>query len=68
VAVVGDAYTGATELHLHKSKNKTKYLMILEIHKSIKSEFRIKLNKAKLENAWCHYSQNFMIPICCLTM
>jgi hypothetical protein len=33
--------------------NKTKYLMILGIHKSIKIEFIIKLNKDKLGNACC---------------
>ena len=36
------------------SKNKTKYLIILGIHKSIKTEFIIKLNEDKLWNACCY--------------
>jgi len=37
-----------------KPINKTKYLMNLGIHKSIKTEFIIKLNENKLGNACCH--------------
>ena len=36
------------------TKNKTKYLIILGIHKSIKTEFIIKLNEDKLGNACCY--------------
>ena len=36
------------------TKNKTKYLIILGIHKSIKTEFIIKLNEDKLWNAGCY--------------
>jgi hypothetical protein len=36
----------------YTSINKTKYLMILGIPKSIKIEFIIKLNEDKLRNAW----------------
>jgi len=42
--VVGALTVPRTHLHLHKSINKTKYLIILGIHKSIKTEFIIKLN------------------------
>jgi len=34
--------------------NKTKYLIILGIHKPIKTEFIIKVNENKLGNAGCY--------------
>jgi len=34
--------------------NKTKYLIIVGIHKSIKTEFIIKVNEDKLGNACCY--------------
>ena len=37
-----------------KTINKTKYLFILGIHKSIKIEFMIKVNEDKLGNACCY--------------
>ena len=41
-------------VHFSSSINKTKYLMILGMNKSLKPEFIIKLNKNKLRNACCH--------------
>ena len=49
----GGAVAVAPAFHFRPSINKTKYLTILGIHKSIKSEFIIKLNKDKLRNACC---------------
>jgi hypothetical protein len=52
-AAGGDGGHGICTHNRCKSINKTKYLVILGIHKSIKTEFIIQLNEDKMGNACC---------------